>query len=283
MSERQKHPQSTADTGAPALKINPARADEFLKALDKRPKDQLAFIYQAIIVSLLAHIFILFVTQMLTEDHRATEDEVIYEELAMDMLSEEPLPEEQQEQQQTDQNAALRNLVANENSERTSDARSYRGMSTSQMKEQVSNDLKAMEAEEFAKLKDGSPDYTVKQKSEGGQQEKSSFQKGENDWFKEQQNKSYSGPVTASFNMKDREPLDNPIPTYRCKTDGVVVILVSIDESGKVIEARINETKSTSNECLREESVNYAKKWKFDYSSSKRKQDGTITFTFNKQ
>ena len=101
MSERQKHTQSTADTGAPALKINPARADEFLKALDKRPKDQLAFIYQAIIVSLLAHIFILFVTQMLTEDHRATEDEVIYEELAMDMLSEEPLPEEQQEQQQT--------------------------------------------------------------------------------------------------------------------------------------------------------------------------------------
>ena len=283
MSERQKHTQSTADTGAPALKINPARADEFLKALDKRPKDQLAFIYQAIIVSLLAHIFILFVTQMLTEDHRATEDEVIYEELAMDMLSEEPLPEEQQEQQQTDQNAALRNLVANENSERTSDARSYRGMSTSQLKEQVSNDLKAMEAEEFAKLKDGSPDYTVKQKSEGGQQEKSSFQKGENDWFKEQQNKSYSHPVTASFNMKGREPLDNPIPTYRCKTDGVVVIIVSIDESGKVIEARINETKSTSNECLREESVNYAKKWKFDYSSSKRKQDGTITFTFNKQ
>jgi tRNA pseudouridine55 synthase len=279
-----KNTLKESNTGeSSALRINSTRADEFLRALDERPKEQWAFVYQAIIVSLVVHIFILFVTQMLTEDHRTKEEEVQYEELSMELLSEEPLPEEQQEQQQTDQNAALRNLVANENSERTSDARSYRGMSSSQMKEQVYNDLKAMEAEEFAKLKDGSPDYTVAQKSQGGQQEKSSFQKGENDWFKEQQNKSYSGPVTASFNMKGREPLDNPIPTYRCKTNGVVVVLVSIDEAGKVVEARIQEASSSTNTCLREESVKYASKWRFDYSGSKRKQDGTITFTFNKQ
>jgi len=279
-----KNTLKESNTGeSSALRINSTRADEFLRALDERPKEQWAFVYQAIIVSLVVHIFILFVTQMLTEDHRAKEEEVQYEELSMEMLSEEPLPEEQQEQQQTDQNAALRNLVANENSERTSDARSYRGMSSSEMKEQVYNDLKAMEAEEFAKLKDGSPDYTVAQKSQGGQQEKSSFKKGENDWFKEQQNKSYSGPVTASFNMKGREPLDNPIPTYRCKTNGVVVVLVTIDEAGKVVDARIQEASSSTNTCLREESVKYASKWRFDYSGSKRKQDGTITFTFNKQ
>jgi tRNA pseudouridine55 synthase len=123
----------------------------------------------------------------------------------------------------------------------------------------------------------------VANKSQGGQQEKSSFQKGENDWFKEQQNKSYNGPVTASFNMKGREPIDNPIPTYRCKTNGVVVVLVTIDELGKVVDARVQEGSSSTNTCLREESVKYASKWRFDYSGSKRKQDGTITFTFNKQ
>jgi tRNA pseudouridine55 synthase len=83
--------------------------------------------------------------------------------------------------------------------------------------------------------------------------------------------------------MKGREPLDNPIPTYRCKTNGVVVVLVTIDEAGKVVDARIQEASSSTNTCLREESVKYASKWRFDYSGSKRKQDGTITFTFNKQ
>jgi tRNA pseudouridine55 synthase len=83
--------------------------------------------------------------------------------------------------------------------------------------------------------------------------------------------------------MKGREPMENPIPTYRCKTNGVVVVLVTIDELGKVADARIQEGSSSTNTCLREESVYYAKKWRFDYSSSKRKQDGTITFTFNRQ
>ncbi len=62
-------------------------------------------------------------------------------------------------------------------------------MSSSQMKEQVYNDLKTMEAEEFARLNDGSNDYTIAPKSTGSKQEKSTYQKGENDWFKEQQNK----------------------------------------------------------------------------------------------
>jgi TonB family protein len=157
-------------------------------------------------------------------------------------------------------------------------------MSSSQMKEQVYNDLKNMEAEEFAKLKGGEPDYTVANKSQGQGNSSSEPKKSDMDWYREQkQNKSYSGPVTASFNMAGRDPLDNPIPTYRCKTNGTVVVTVSIDELGKVIEARINESASSPNECLRAESEKYARKWRFDYSSRSRKQDGTITFTFSAQ
>ena len=283
MSENHKHNETTPTPDGGELTINASRASDFLKALDDRPKEQMAFVYQAIIVSLIAHIFILFVTQMLTQDHRVAEEEVIYEELAMDMLPDEPLPEEP-EQQQVPRNGELKNLVANENSERSSDARSYRGMSSSQMKEQVYNDLKNMEAEEFAKLKGGEPDYTVANKSQGQGNSSSEPKKSDMDWYREQkQNKSYSGPVTASFNMAGRDPLDNPIPTYRCKTNGTVVVMVSIDELGKVIDARINESASSPNECLRAESEKYARKWRFDYSSRSRKQDGTITFTFSAQ
>jgi TonB family protein len=283
MSENQKHNETRTTPDDGELTINASRASDFLKTLDDRPKEQMAFVYQAIIVSLIAHIFILFVTQMLTQDHRVAEEEVIYEELAMDMLPDEPLPEEP-EQQQVPRNGELKNLVANENSERSSDARSYRGMSSSQMKEQVYNDLKNMEAEEFAKLKGGEPDYTVANKSQGQGNSSSEPKKSDMDWYREQkQNKSYSGPVTASFNMAGRDPLDNPIPTYRCKTNGTVVVMVSIDELGKVIDARINESASSPNECLRAESEKYARKWRFDYSSRSRKQDGTITFTFSAQ
>jgi TonB family protein len=283
MSENQKHSESKPTQGSGELTINAARATDFLKALDERPKEQVAFVYQAIIVSLIAHIFILFVTQMLTQDHRVAEDEVIYEELAMDMLPDEPLPVEPEPQEQMPRNGELKNLVANENSERSSDARSYRGMSSSQLKEQVYNDLKNMEAEEFAKLKGGEPDYTVANKSQG-QGNSSEPKKSDMDWYREQkQNKSYSGPVTASFNMAGRDPLENPIPTYRCKTNGTVVVNVSIDELGKVIDAKINESASSLNECLRAESEKYARKWRFDYSSRSRKQDGTITFTFSAQ
>lgn len=277
-----KDKKSPQDSGE--LTINVSRASDFIKALDERPKEQMAFVYQAIIVSLIAHIFILFVTQMLTQDHRVAEDEVIYEELAMDMLPDEPLPVEPEPQEQMPRNGELKNLVANENSERSSDARSYRGMSSSQLKEQVYNDLKNMEAEEFAKLKGGEQDYTVANKSQGQGNSSSEPKKSDMDWYREQkQNKSYSGPVTASFNMAGRDPLDNPIPTYRCKTNGTVVVMVSIDELGKVIDARINESASSPNECLRAESEKYARKWRFDYSSRSRKQDGTITFTFSAQ
>ncbi|MFN5621478.1 MAG: TonB family protein [Flavobacteriales bacterium] len=284
MSENQEHNKTEVASTDGEITINATRASDFLKSLDERPKEQMAFVYQAIIVSLIAHIFILFVTQMLTQDHRVAEDEVVYEELAMDMLPDEPLPEEPEPQEQMQRSGELKNLVANENSERSSDARSYRGMSSSQMKEQVYNDLKNMEAEEFAKLKGGEPDYTVANKSQGQGTSSSEPKKSDMDWYREQkQNKSYSGPVTASFNMAGRDPLENPIPTYRCKTNGTVVVNVSIDELGKVIDARINESASSLNECLRGESEKYARKWRFDYSSRSRKQDGTITFTFSAQ
>jgi TonB family protein len=283
MAKNAEHIDPIGNVDPANLTINNTRATEFLKALDDRPKERAAFVYQAIIVSLIAHIFILFVTQMLTQEHRIAEDEVIYEELAMDMLTDEPLPEEIQPENRDPRTGELRNLVANENSDRSSDARSYRGMSSSQMKEQVYNDLKNMEAEEFARLKNGESDYTVADKTQG-QGKSSDRKKSDMDWYREQQNnKSYSGPVTASFNMAGRDPLENPIPTYRCKTNGTVIVIVSIDELGKVLEARINEDKSSGNECLRGESLTYAKKWRFDYSNRSRKQDGTITFTFSAQ
>lgn len=268
-----------------SVSLNKNRTEEFLKSLDEKPSGRSAMIFQAIIASLVVHIFILFVTHMLTEDPRSilADDEVVYEELAMDMIEEEKIPELPQPEENSPQNSQLRNLIANENAERSSEARDYRGMSKAQLNEQVYNELKNLEAEEFARLNERRDDYTVNQK-QSGQSDNSSPKKSEYDWYREKQNnKSYNGRVTASFNMKGRDPLDNPVPTYRCKTQGQVVVLISINNLGQVVGARIDETKSAADDCLRTESEKYALKWKFDYSAENKKQDGSITFTFSAQ
>jgi TonB family protein len=263
--------------------LNKTRAEEFLKSLDAKPKGRTELIYQAIITSLIAHVFVLFVTQMLTQDNRMAEEEVIYQELEMDMIEEQMIPPDDPKEF-IPRDGELRNLVANENSERSSEAKSYRGMSSAQINEQVYNDLKNMEAEEFARLREGQPDYTVQDnrsgQSSGNQQPKQS----DYDWYREQQhNKSYSGRVSASYNMKGRDALDQPLPTYRCKTLGTVVLMVTINQLGQVTDARIDEARSSADECLRAESQKYAMKWKFDYKGDSKKQDGTITFTFSAQ
>ncbi len=264
--------------------FNNARKEEFLKGLDAKPKAQTEIIYVAIIVSLFAHIFILFITHMLTEDNTMVQQQT-YLPLEMDMIEPELLQQlPEQEANQMNRSGELRNVTANENSQYTNEVVNYRGMTQAQINDQVMNDLKAMEAEEFAMLQEGKPDIIVKQ---DGNQNKDSKQRSEkNDWFdpKKKQEKSYSGNVTASFNMSGRDANYNPVPTYRCKTQGTVVISITINSAGEVTDAKVNEAKSSMNECLRTESETYARKWKFNYKDdAAKKQDGTITFTFSAQ
>jgi TonB family protein len=267
-----------------SMKLNKARSEEFLKRLDEKPKDRTAFVFQAIIVSLIVHIFILFVTQMLTQDNRMAKEDVIYQELEMDMIQEDLIPPPTAQEESEAMDGKLRNLVANENSERSSDAQNYRGMSKAQMNEQVYNELKNMEAEEFAKLNEGRPDYTVPNKGNNSSNPSSDSKNKDYDWYKDKSNnKSYSGRVTASYNVKGRDALDNPVPTYRCKTQGKVIVKVTINELGQVTDAKIDEANSSMDDCLRTESATYARKWKFDYKSDSKKQDGSITFTFSSQ
>jgi TonB family protein len=62
-----------------------------------------------------------------------------------------------------------------------------------------------------------------------------------------------------------------------------VIIKIEVNQAGEVTGAAIDE-RSTANDCIRKESLAYAKKWKFDYNEkAPKKQAGTITFTFSQQ
>jgi len=95
-------------------------------------------------------------------------------------------------------------------------------------------------------------------------------------------NTSYSGPVTASFTLTGRSIKQAPKPTYKCKGAGTVVINITVDEWGKVVSAKLDESRSSKDACLSSESVAYAQRWLFSGSSSKA-QSGTISFTFSAQ
>lgn len=270
-----------------SMKLNKSRTDEFLKYLDESASRRSALVYKAIIVSLVIHIFILFVAQMLTQDNRMAKKQEIILPLDMDMIEEQAIQPEESEEGDVSAGSELRNLVANELSKRSSSQQSYRGMSQAQINEQVYNDLKSMEAEEFARLKEGRPDdYALPGSDESKKEKNQDKKKSDYDWYKERSknNTSYSGNVTASYNMGSRENLRNPTPTYRCRIPGKVVMKVIINSLGSVTDVQIDDSKSSLDECLRTESEKYARMWKFNApANAPKKFEGNITFTFSAQ
>ena len=71
-----------------------------------------------------------------------------------------------------------------------------------------------------------------------------------------------------------------PIPVYLCDAEGKIVVNITVNSNGTVIDAYINNASTSNNACLQEHALQYAKDAKFS-TSTKSKQLGSITFQFN--
>jgi len=102
---------------------------------------------------------------------------------------------------------------------------------------------------------------------------------------KEAEKKEFTNNLAArrtsvSYSLVDRNNYKLPPPIYTCIEGGKVVINIKVDVNGNVIEADYNSKSSgTSNGCLVDNAITYAKKAKFN-SSNKASQKGTITYLF---
>ena len=86
--------------------------------------------------------------------------------------------------------------------------------------------------------------------------------------------------TSVSYSLLDRNNYKLPPPIYTCIEGGKVVINIKVDVNGSVIDADFNEKSSgTSNGCLVDNAIIYARKAKFS-SSNKASQKGTITYLF---
>lgn len=84
---------------------------------------------------------------------------------------------------------------------------------------------------------------------------------------------------TLTYSLKGRTLGDYNIPRYLCESGGKIVVSISVNASGNVLDATINGSSNSDDQCLINHAIDYAKSVQFD-SSDRNEQIGTITFLF---
>ena len=91
----------------------------------------------------------------------------------------------------------------------------------------------------------------------------------------------YSGPSVLSWSLDGRKASHLPIPAYRCYGAGEVTVIITVNNRGDVVNAKVDESVSTADSCLRTFAVRAARLSKFSSSSTApARQLGTITYAF---
>jgi len=91
----------------------------------------------------------------------------------------------------------------------------------------------------------------------------------------------YSGPSVLAWSLDGRKASHLPIPAYRCYGAGQVTVIITVNNRGDVINAKVDEGTSSSDGCLRTFAVRAARLSKFSASTSApSRQMGSITYAF---
>lgn len=97
----------------------------------------------------------------------------------------------------------------------------------------------------------------------------------------EKEKSVYTGPSDISYYLEGRKASRLPIPAYRCMGGGEVTVLISVDPTGTVVAAKVDESCSSSDGCLRAFAIRAARISKFSASpDAPPKQNGNIVYQF---
>ena len=101
-----------------------------------------------------------------------------------------------------------------------------------------------------------------------------------NDLLKEQQSEGSNSKSTMSYSLVDRSDIYLPTPIYLCEFGGKIVVNITVNANGDVTDAYTNTSSTSSNECLIDHAIEYAREARFSSDASKTSQIGSITFYF---
>ena len=98
---------------------------------------------------------------------------------------------------------------------------------------------------------------------------------------RQQETPVYSGPSVVSYYLEGRKASKLPIPAYRCMGAGQVTVLITVDPGGTVIAAKVDDSVSSQDGCLRSFAVRAARLSKFSAKAdAPPKQQGNIVYEF---
>ena len=91
----------------------------------------------------------------------------------------------------------------------------------------------------------------------------------------------YSGPSVLAWELEGRKASHLPIPAYRCMGAGEVKVIITVGPSGTVDMARIDDSASSTDGCLRAFAVRAARLSRFSSSTTAPpRQGGYIIYQF---
>ena len=98
---------------------------------------------------------------------------------------------------------------------------------------------------------------------------------------KPRKQQTYSGPSVLSWSLDGRKATHLPIPAYRCIGAGEVTVIITVNNQGTVVDAKVDDGSSSGDGCLRGFATRAARLSKFNASSTApARQMGTITYLF---
>ena len=93
--------------------------------------------------------------------------------------------------------------------------------------------------------------------------------------------KAYSGPSVVSYTLDGRKASDLEIPAYRCYGSGDVTVIITVNNAGMVVGAKVLEEVSSNDQCLRNFAIRAARVSRFSASSTAPpNQTGEILYRF---
>jgi len=256
-------------------KPKPARRPRIKLPFDNRREDMGSWTYDhriGLCVTLIAYLalMIVFVSSKIVVGRR-THQQGMYIDLQTlaEMEQERDRLErevrERQRQEEIDWRS-IRNQASNENA-LNEKLRDDRGTNAAALNDAAAEAERRMQANREAYEQGLAEERAIRERNGAGKDE-------------ERQDRKVKGRVTVSFSLTDpvRTSRSLNIPAYRCEGGGDVVVEITVNRAGEVVNARVQ---SGGDECMRESALRAARVSRFNIDqSAPARQQGTITYIF---
>ena len=192
--------------------------------------------------------------------------------------------EKEKELSEIDDSKPTTNQAFNEDKEFKEVMKNFRTVTAGDLNKNDADNSQQTESEEPEEILTSNSDYNASSGYGVKSNEKSTYSKvkdllamrNSENWKKPENTNANS---TLTYSLKGRTMLDFDTPRYLCEESGIIIVNITVDNTGKVINTSINGSSTSKNQCLIDSATEYAESVTFD-TGKQPVQVGTITFRF---